>query len=72
MWKWRNGPRPKALLLCAFCALLGIVGGTDPAPAATRAEPAAGVRVLSGHAEPQGEARARRAAAAPRTGVPPS
>jgi hypothetical protein len=45
MWLWRNGLRPKTLVLCAFCALLGIAGGTDPAPASTRAADAAHPRV---------------------------
>jgi hypothetical protein len=37
MWKWRNGPCPKTLVLCALCAMLGIVGGPDLAPAAREA-----------------------------------
>jgi hypothetical protein len=45
MWMWRNGLRPKTLVLCAVSALLGIAGGTDLAPASTRAADAASPRV---------------------------
>ena len=64
MWMWRNGPRPKTLLLCAFCALLGIAGGTDRAPAATRAAEATELRVHAFDVEGPG-AFARRREVAP-------
>jgi hypothetical protein len=45
MWTWRNGLRPKTLVLCALCAMLGIVGGPDLAPAAREAAEPALLRV---------------------------
>jgi hypothetical protein len=45
MWKWRNGLRPRTLVLCALCAMLGIVGGPDLAPAAREAAEPAPLRV---------------------------
>ncbi|MDX6556641.1 MAG: hypothetical protein QOD86_2836 [Miltoncostaeaceae bacterium] len=67
MWDWRNGARPKTLLLCAVCALLGAAGGTDPAPAVTRAADATHpqARALSAHG-PRASARAPRVAPLPR------
>ncbi len=64
MWKWRNGLRPKTLVLCALCAMLGIVGGPDLAPAAREATAPALLRVHASDVEsPHPLARER---AAPR------
>ncbi len=51
MWTWCNGPRPKTLVLCVLCAMLGIVGGPDLAPAAREAAGPAPLRVHASDVE---------------------
>ena len=66
MWKSRNGLRTKTLVLCARCALLGIAGGQDRAPAAREAPEPAPLRAptLGDDGRPDDAAPVRRAPAA--------
>ena len=67
MWKSHNGLRSKTLVLCALCALLGIAGGQDRAPAAREAPEPAPLRVQTlGDDARQDEPAPRRRAAAVR------